>query len=98
MRTVKITHTGGVVLPGSTSVNDSETGEMIHGVSRVSIDLAIGNIAKAEVELVGLVVDTEARPAFMLAHPITGQQAEVQQVVWADGTVWDAGIFKMVRR
>lgn len=73
-----------------TIIRDVATGAEIQGVKRVTIVLAVGELAKATIELCRIQASTgAARAEFQIADPLDGRLRTVRRIEFADGAPWE---------
>ena len=86
MNNVKITNETGEIQ--GTKVVDAETGAVIRGVTEVRIRIGLGDLVRAEIDLMAAMVTVNAVPTFMVADPDTGEMKAVREIHFADGSKW----------
>lgn len=83
MKSVRIVSPDGIA--NSTKITNSDGGDEILGVTRISIDLAAGDMCRAKLEIVGIQTDVRADAEFLIVHPKTGKLQPVKWIEFADG-------------
>ena len=68
----------------STKITNAETGEEIHGVERVEIEIVAGDINHAQVKLCAVQTDVKAAAVFVMSHPTTGDLKSVKRIEFFD--------------
>lgn len=82
--TVRVVNDTGLV-HGTSFLDDD--GRKIEGVRSAKLTFEMGNVVKADLELVLVATDVVAHARYMVAHPVSGELREVRSIEFADGEV-----------
>jgi hypothetical protein len=80
---------GRVHMPNMYECTD-EDGNPMHGISAADIRLRPDEIATATIKLFMEWLDIEVKPAFHMQHPVTGEDKQIREIIYTDGTRWEA--------
>lgn len=81
--------TNGTKSQGSTLTN-SETGELLHGVRRIVATAQVDDIVTVEAEFVSAAVEAEGRLVAQFVDPASGEVKAVKRIEFVDGSKWTA--------
>jgi hypothetical protein len=65
----------------------TESGEAIHGVRSVTIEIDPSDLIRAEIRMV-VAMDLLAVPQLIVVHPLTGEKKKVAAIVFQDGEIF----------